>query len=114
MNLAVQLQKSKDARASASKITDAQATQLLTLLVEDDAFRANFEADPIAALSLIGIYPEDVKSGDCMTTEKLASKEELNASRVHLYNYLTSRTAFQNPHYFESGKLSKKFVNKNN
>ncbi|WP_244150112.1 NHLP-related RiPP peptide [Xanthomonas sacchari] len=69
MSLAVLRQESKDARASAGKITDAQAAQLLTLLVEDDAFRESFEADPIAALSLIGIYPEDVKSGACMTVE---------------------------------------------
>jgi len=49
-----------------------------------------------------------------MTVKSLASKDELNAARTHLYNYLTSSSAFQNPHYFESGQVSNKLLKASN
>jgi putative modified peptide len=114
MHSEMKFPQTKDARKSLNQLSDIQASTLLSLLAEDNGFRAKFEEDPIAALSLIGVYPEKGSYNFCMTVKSLASKDELSASKAHLYSYLTSSSAFQNPHYFESGQVSKKLLKASN
>lgn len=81
------------------------ADKLLELLSTDNEFRANFEKDPKAAVQSLGHdVPEGVQLV-CMSTSKMASKEEIAQAREAIKDFLTSAAAYSNPHCFEAGNL---------
>lgn len=92
------------------------ADKLLDLLSSDDEFRAQFKKDPAAALARIGhptaeqyVGRESVSEGEtfyCMTSDELASKEEIRQSREELKSFLTSNAAHTVIFCFEAGKTS--------
>ncbi|SBV37754.1 conserved hypothetical protein [uncultured Stenotrophomonas sp.] len=74
------------------------ADTLLEKLSSDDAFRELFNANPILALAELGVdaaqalAPQAPSADDpfyCMTTNQLASKEEIAAARIELQAHLT-------------------------
>lgn len=72
---------------STSKLTPAEASNLLDHLIGDNVFRALFVTDPVAALASIGI---SVDHSECLEVDALASPEELQLVRSELEAYLTS------------------------
>lgn len=87
-----------------------QADALLEKLGKDDVFRATFERDPAAALKQIGVADVEaaLAGSSCMRVVQLAEKEEIEASRTTLQNYLTSTGTHQVVFCFESGQVSSK------
>ena len=92
------------------------ADRLLELLSSDDEFRTRFKKDPAAALAQVG-HPsaeqyagkEAIAKGEpfyCMTTNELASKEEIQQSREELKSYLTTYSNHTVIYAFESGKTA--------
>lgn len=91
------------------------ADRLLELLSSDDDFRQRFQDDPAAALQEIGHAPavKAMKGSRpiegqpyyCMTSNKLASKEEIRECRDSLRDHLTQRADHQVIYYFEAGKI---------
>ena len=74
------------------------ADTLLEKLSSDDVFRKLFNTNPILALAELGVdaaqalAPQVPTAGDpfyCMTTDQLASKEEIAAARLELQAHLT-------------------------
>lgn len=90
--------------------------KLLDLLGSDDAFRSLFQADPAAALAQVGHVDAEKHAGKqriargetfyCMTSEKLASKEEILQTREALKDFLTAKTNHQVIHCFEAGRIA--------
>ena len=82
------------------------ADKLLDLLSTDDGFRERFAADPSIALAEVGhALPEGV-TPICMSTELLATKEEIAAVREQLKSHLMSASAYFVPHCMEAGKIT--------
>ncbi|MBB6368754.1 MULTISPECIES: NHLP-related RiPP peptide [Xanthomonas] len=88
-----------------SPLDPVSAAALLDALINDDAFRAAFQSDPVAALASIGIILDADADTSCLEVGIMASKEELIAAREQLLSYLVSDTAFHNPHCFEANKV---------
>lgn len=72
---------------------------LLEKLSTDDDFRATFQADPVRALAglgvteaaaMVGRTPQPGDNFYCMTTNTLASKEEIAATRAKLQQHLAA------------------------
>lgn len=72
---------------------------LLEKLSTDDAFRAQFHADPVQALASLGVADaaamlgQTPQPGDnfyCMTTTALASKDEIASARARLQAHLAA------------------------
>ena len=61
-----------------SKLTNDQAKTLLQRLANDDAFRANFTANPQAALKAVGVDDQTIAQlpKACLAQKSLASKDE--------------------------------------
>ncbi|WP_115560957.1 NHLP-related RiPP peptide [Xanthomonas arboricola] len=76
------------------------ADRLLELLSTDDDFRDCFQCNPAQALAQIGAAGASADNavpavGDayyCMTTNQLASKEDIALARTELQSYLTEKT----------------------
>lgn len=83
-------------------LTSANITRLLDLLCEDDAFRAEFELDPAAALARHDLQ-EASHNASCCSPRCLASKEEFQNARQLLKQRLTETAIFRVPHFFEAG-----------
>ena len=84
------------------------ADKLLELLSTDDEFRAKFEQDPSTALKQAGLPDaETALSGiSCMRVRNLASKEEVQASRDVLRDYLTSAGTHVVVYCFEADNVA--------
>ncbi|MCC8446540.1 NHLP-related RiPP peptide [Xanthomonas translucens] len=94
------------------------ADRLLELLSSDDAFRASFQENPVAALASLGYKPADQelaadpappKQGApfyCMTSQQLASKEEIAKARKELVSHLTVGGNHHVIFAFEAGKVA--------
>ncbi len=63
------------------KLPQEQGTALIRQLAQDDAFRAQFEADPRAAMAKLGIADEvlDQLDPSCLSARTLAPKEAFSA-----------------------------------
>lgn len=61
-----------------SKLTTDQAKTLLQRLANDDAFRANFTANPQAALKAVGVDDQTIAQlpKACLAQKSLASKDD--------------------------------------
>ncbi|QBG93673.1 NHLP-related RiPP peptide [Xanthomonas oryzae] len=76
------------------------AARLLELLSNDDDFRDCFQCNPAQALAQIGVagtsadksVPGAGEPYYCMTTNQLASKEDIALARAELQSYLTEKT----------------------
>ncbi len=96
-------------------LSAADADKLLDLLGSDDQFRSQFQANPRAALAGIGCAPAmnvDAKGAPgegeafyCMTTNTLASKEDIQQSREALKSHITAQTNHIVVFAFEAGKM---------
>jgi putative modified peptide len=84
--------------ASPAQLPKAVAAKLLDKLGSDDAFRAEFQKDPVAALTQVGASDADAKAcGACLTVSKLSDKATIKANAQALTEMLTAAMAFQ-PH----------------
>lgn len=83
------------------------ADNLLSRLEDDDAFREMFTRDPEEALRAVGhTDPAAALQGaSCMRVSRLASKEEIRASRELLQQDLTSTGAHTVVYAFEAGEV---------
>ena len=94
---------------STHPLLDAEtADKLLGRLSTDDEFRAQFQSDPTGALSSVG-HPEATAAlagVSCMRVETLAPKEEIQASRDVLKQYLTSTGSHTVVYSFEAGRVA--------
>lgn len=92
------------------------ADRLLQLLATDDGFRSTFEQDPATALREAGMSTSDVDAAlagaTCMSVKQLASKEEIQASRAELQNYLTSVGTHVVVYCLEAGSVSESLQRK--
>jgi len=92
------------------------ADELLELLSTDDDFRSMFQSNPAAAIARLGHAPagepvegRSIDKGDafyCMTSENLASKEEIASTREELKHFLTSQTDHHVVFCFEAGRIT--------
>ncbi|KAA8919623.1 NHLP-related RiPP peptide [Xanthomonas sacchari] len=94
------------------------ADRLLELLSTDDAFRTTFQENPAAALASLGYAPaaqalandaSPPKQGApfyCMTSQQLASKEEIAQARAELVSHLTVDGNHHVIFCFEAGKVA--------
>lgn len=106
-----------ESTADASSLPPDLVDRLLALLSENDAFRATFQANPVAALAELGHAPAQalLAAGAsapvegqpyyCMTSQVLASKEEIAAARQDLLSYLTCQGNKNVIYSFEAGKV---------
>jgi putative modified peptide len=84
-------------------LTAEVADRLLDLLSTDDAFRAQFVADPSAALRVAGyVAPANsdenfADPGQCLLVTALASKEQIASARDTLNGSLMSIFGFSAP-----------------
>lgn len=91
----------------------ATADKLLELLANDDTFRDCFQCNPAQALAQIGAQGASANdsapvAGEpyfCMTTQQLASKEDIAQARAELQSYLTERTNHTVIFAFESESI---------
>ncbi|WP_165956851.1 NHLP-related RiPP peptide [Kribbella antibiotica] len=84
--------------------------RLLELLATDDAFRELFRQDRHAALIQAGWeLPEEQlranSSLDCLTVNRLASKETIAGARAELRAHLLTEAAYNNPHRLDAGAM---------
>ncbi len=70
-----------------TKLTPDLVDKLLDKLGGDDAFRAQFQKDPKAALMTLGA-PANFECGACMSPRNLAPKEQFQNSRAVFRNAL--------------------------
>lgn len=92
------------------------ADKLLEMLSTDDDFRSLFQENPAAALARLGhaqpvtradnLPPSEGDAFYCMTSNKLASKEEIAASREELKHFLTAQSDHHVVFCFEAGKIT--------
>lgn len=88
--------------AQKTPLTPAEAVMLLDLLINDDAFRAEFQQAPSQALARVN--PELAKaSHDCCMPGQLASVESLLQTREQLALQLTEQAMFSLPFCFVDG-----------
>ena len=85
------------------------ALRLLDLLCTDDAFRAEFAADPTTTLVRHALQPM-AAGGACAIHGVLASKEEFALVRTQLQASLARSGPFTVPFMFESGQLQSVLV----
>lgn len=85
-------------------LTAANITRLLDLLCTDDAFRADFQSNPTAALEQHGLQDPGLNA-NCAAPACLASKEEFHGARQRLQQQLTKTAAFRVPFFFETGSV---------
>ncbi|MGH8053829.1 MAG: NHLP-related RiPP peptide [Stenotrophomonas sp.] len=87
---------------------------LLEKLSTDDDFRATFQADPVLALASLGVAQASAMVGQtpqpgdnfyCMTTNTLASKEEIAAARAQLQQHLAAAGNHSVVFCFEADKI---------
>jgi putative modified peptide len=84
--------------ASPAQLPKAVAAKLLDKLGSDDAFRTQFQKDPVAALKEVGASEDDAKAcGACLSVSKLADKATIKASSQELTAMLTAAMGYQ-PH----------------
>jgi len=77
--------------ATAAQLSKAVAAKLLDKLGSDDAFRAQFQKDVVAALKEVGATDAEAKAcGACLSVSKLADKATIKASGQALTTMLTS------------------------
>ncbi|HBK46975.1 MAG TPA: putative modified peptide [Xanthomonadaceae bacterium] len=100
------------------------ADRLLELLSTDDAFRQVFQKNPTAALSELGYEPariqlesQDGPPGQgsafyCMTSQQLASKEEIIQARKELAGHLAATGNHHVVFCFEAGKIASRVSRK--
>ncbi|CAD7712803.1 hypothetical protein LMG31886_02810 [Xanthomonas hydrangeae] len=89
------------------------ADKLLELLSSDDDFRECFQCNPAQALARIGAaganaddsVPSMGEPYFCMTTNQLASKEEIALARTELHSYLTQNANHTVIFAFESESI---------
>ncbi|AZR36814.1 NHLP-related RiPP peptide [Xanthomonas vasicola] len=90
-----------DSAHNAHRPFDAStADRLLELLSNNDDFRDCFQSNPAQALAQIGIagtsadksVPSAGEHYYCMTTNQLASKQDIALARAELQSYLTEKT----------------------
>jgi len=87
---------------SSAQLPKAVAAKLLDKLGSDDAFRATFQNDPVAALKQAGASDAEAKAcGACLKVGKLADKSAIKASAQELSAMLTAAMGFQ-PHKLDS------------
>jgi putative modified peptide len=92
------------------KLSDTVVDTLLDKLSNDDAFRAQFQINPRAALAMVGhraaaeARDEDAGIWRCLGVTQLASKEAIRASREVLRRQLTASQAAHNPVNLELAK----------
>lgn len=86
---------------------------LLDKLSSDDAFRELFHANPAHALATLGVEVPQAQqapgAGDpfyCMTTTRLAGKEEIAAARSELQAHLTNSGNHTVIFCFEADKVA--------
>lgn len=77
-------------RPSHRPLDVAQATKLLDLLIDDEAFREQFTHDWRGALASIGYPDSDMETIQCAKVTTLAPREELIKVREALREQLTS------------------------
>jgi putative modified peptide len=85
------------------KLTTEQADALLDKLANDAAYRDLFQKDVAAAFALLPgapLPPPDLEPGCCLEPEKLASPEQILATRDALRKSLTSLVEYK-PHLLE-------------
>ncbi|MEA9579391.1 NHLP-related RiPP peptide [Xanthomonas nasturtii] len=80
------------------KLDPAVASKLIDLLSTDDAFRALFVSDTLAALQQVGhvAAPEDDLEAfvrDCASSIQLADKDVIASAREQINTMLTSGTS---------------------
>jgi putative modified peptide len=84
--------------ATSAQLSKAVASKLLDKLSSDDAFRTQFQKDPVAALTQVGASDADAKAcGACLKVSKLADKAAIKASGQELTSMLTAAMSYQ-PH----------------
>ncbi|MDO5610352.1 MAG: NHLP-related RiPP peptide [Pseudomonadota bacterium] len=88
---------------NADKMSDAQVSELLSRLGQDDDYRQLFRDDPQQALAEIG-FAGGVPI--CLQVDQLASKEAINASRDILQSELTGTGAHRVLFRIDAGKLA--------
>ncbi|CAD0301632.1 NHLP-related RiPP peptide [Xanthomonas hortorum] len=94
------------------------ADRLLELLSSDDDFRECFQCNPTQALAQIGAAGANADdsvpgAGEpyfCMTTNQLASKEEIALARAELHSYLTQNANHTVIFAFESESIRSTLV----
>ncbi len=100
--------------ASHAPLPQDIADHLLDLLSSDDDFRSAFQANPAAALGSLGYTPAQAlgmqppDSGQpfyCMTSNTLASKEEIAKARKELLTHLMSSGNHHVVFCMEAGKV---------
>jgi putative modified peptide len=79
--------------------------RLLDLLINDDAFRAAFSANPSKALATLGVDEETTKTC-CAPLTELATKEEFQVLREKLTKHLQVNAAFRIVFCFEAGRAA--------
>lgn len=102
-------------RAAHSTLEPDVADRLLDLLSSDDGFRQRFQDDPATALqevghapaaaAITGARPVEGQPFYCMTSSKLASKDEIRRCKDALKDHLTQRADHQVIYYFEAGAM---------
>ncbi|KQQ78249.1 hypothetical protein ASF73_05205 [Xanthomonas sp. Leaf131] len=96
------------------------ADKLLELLASDDDFRERFQCNPAQALAQIGAtgardddsVPSAGEPYFCMTTNQLASKEDIALARAELQSYLTEKTNHTVIFAFESESIRSTLLRK--
>ncbi|WP_217537694.1 NHLP-related RiPP peptide [Stenotrophomonas sp. GbtcB23] len=79
--------------------------RLMDLLINDDAFRAAFSANPSKALATLGV-DEEATRDCCDPLTTLATKEEFKALREKLVKHLQVNSPFRVVFCFEAGRAS--------
>jgi len=87
-------------------LTPKIANKLLDLLSTDDGFRDRFAADPGSALAEVGHELPEGITPICMSTDQLATKDEIATVREQLKSHLMSASAYFVPHCMEAGKIT--------
>lgn len=82
------------------------ADKLLDLLSTDNEFRRLFKRDPHAALKEIGHELPPGTTLTCMSVNRIAPKQEIEASRKQIKSQLTAQGMYNVPHCFEAGMIN--------
>lgn len=85
-------------------LTAANITRLLDLLCTDDAFRADFQCNPTAALEQHGLQDPGLNANFAAPACP-ASKGEFRCARQRLQRQLTRTAPFLVPFFFETGSV---------
>ena len=88
-----------------SPLTKAQAITLLDRLIEDSAFRQEFQSRPADALAKIS-EKAAASASECAVPGELATIEDLAFARDRLIEHLTTTAVFSVPFCFVDGRTS--------